>query len=352
MNNQEHSYIITVKVILVILLVVVALGLVTGVISARLETQSFLRRNPQGTSVIQTIQTQSQVASSFSGVIDERKGGVVGVLDESKSVIRIGTILTADGVFITPSTSDQKETLSVIMADGKIDSAILVREYPEKGVSFYRVRSSFSAPQFLASEVISPGDEGIFIGLTDNNPRLAIFPGMIQRISTEENMDGVVFRERQAKLVFRPGNEFFGAPFFDKQNNLLGIVVNAEQSLLLPISEINFLLQDYLKHGAESVVTLFNGLSGSWVMRENSDGKMGASFKINSIEKNSLFAKAGLTNNDIIYSINDINFPDIQLWGAFLESARSSKTVTLGIARKNEILKIPVTIIIQNATQQ
>lgn len=351
MNNQRPPYTITVKILLITLVVFVVLGLLAGIISAKFETQTFLKKNPQGSRVVQTIQTQSQVESSYVGVIDAEKGNVVGILNEKNTVIQIGTVLTADGVFLTPYVPNPKNSLSVVLADGKIVSALLVRVYPEKGVTFYRAGGSFSAPQFPASEAVVPGTEGIIIGLINNSSRVNVFSGMVQRFSAEETLDEVVFRERQALLAFAPGNEFFGAPIFDRQRNLMGVVVNAEKGLVLPISEINLLLQDYLRHGVEVAVSLFDGLVGSWAYQQTPEGKMSAAFEIESVVKNSVFAKAGLESGDAVYSINDKNFPTAQLWGTFLESARSAKPVTIGITRGTEALKIPVTITIQNATQ-
>lgn len=352
MSEQNPTHKITVKFFLSLFVAMVAVSLIIGYVAAKYETQSFLRKNPQGSRVIQTIQTQTQAVASYVDVVNNEKGNVVGILNEKNNVTRNGVVLTADGIFVAPYNSNLKNSFSVITADGKLVNALLARAYPEKGVAFYRASGNFSAPQFPVSDQVMAGTEGIMIGISNNNTRIMVTPNIIQRASYEEALDDVVLREKQAKLVSEAAGEYLGAPLFDRQNNLLGIVVNTDKALLLPASEINTLLQDYLKHGAGMIVTLSDGLSGTWVNRPETDGKISSAFSVTSVARNSLFDKAGLNNNDLILGVNDKTFPTVQLWGAFLESARSIKVVTLDVMRGNQSLKIPVTITIQNATEQ
>jgi len=350
--NEKEYYTASVKAILLTLAVILGIAAIVGTVAARLETQAFLKKNPQAARVVQTIQTQSSDATSFVSVIEAEKGNVVGVLDSKNSVAQLGVALTADGLFITPVDAEQKNSVSVLLADGKIVNAARLRVYPEKGMALYRASSAFSAPQFPSFETIATGTEGILVRLINNNARTAVFPGIVEFSSSEESLDSFTFRERQTKLAIAPGDEYLGAPFFDAQRNLLGVVVNGGKGIVLPVGEINLLLQDYLRHGAEEAVSILSGLDGAWVTQQNPNGKMGTAFSVEALNKNSVFAQAGLEKQDIIYAVNDKYFPTAQLWGTFLESARASKPVTLGVMRGKETLKIPVTVIIQNATQQ
>lgn len=343
MNEQKQPYTITVKALLITLVIITVLGLIIGTVAARLETQAFLKKNPQGDRVVQTIQTQTQGASSFFDVIDSEKGNVVRVLDENNNFVQFGTVLTVDGIFITPMIANQKRSISVMLVDGKIISALLVRVYPEKGISFYRAGGSFSAPQFPASETILAGTQGVVVGSTGSSGPTVI-PGMVEYFSAEESLDNLIFRERQIVLATRPSNNYLGAPFFDAQRNLLGVVVNTGKGIVLPASEINFLLQDYLKHGAEETVVILSDLNGAWTIHQGLDGKTSPAFKLDTVGKSSDFAKAGLENGDIINSVNDKTFPTVQLWGTLLEGARSGKPVTLGVIRGKDSLKIPILI--------
>lgn len=349
---EIKKYTLTVKVILFVLIFIVIMGLLAGMISARLEINNFLKKYPQGSRVIQTVQTQTADGSSFISTIESEKGKVVGFLDQNKNIVKLGTALTADGLIVTPADGYDARSVSLLMADGRTVNGQRVRAYPEKGVIFYRVGNYFSAPQFSALEQIVAGTEGILIALVKNNARIAVLPETVEYFSTEETLDNAVFRERQLKLAVLPNSNYYGAPFFDAKHNLLGILVNREKGLVLPASEISFLLQDYLKHGDGETVTLFDGLVGTWINKESENGKFGASFAVEMVERNSVFAKAGLQSNDFIYAVNDKNFPTAQLWGTFLESMRAVKPVTLGVLRNNSALKIPISVIIKNAEQQ
>lgn len=351
MENKE-PYSITVKAILIFVFIALLLGVGAGWMAARLETQAFLKNNPLGSKVIQTIQTQTADPDSYQGVVAAEKDNVVGLLDAKSQIVQTGTVLTADGLFVTPSSEITQRSVQVMLADGKIQSATRVRSFPEKGLIFYRVGGVFSAPQFKTLEALSAGAEGVAIRLTSDNANVAAGSGMVEYFAQGEALDGYSFRERQAKLVASPGGRSTGAPFFDRQRNLLGVIADGEKGIVLPAEQIDFLLQDYLKHGAEESVSVLGGLEGSWVTQTVTDGNTVTGFSVEAVAKGSNFAKAGLIKQDLIVSLNDKTFPGTQLWQTCLENARAGKPITLGIIRNKETLKLPITIIIQNDAQQ
>lgn len=347
--KEKESYIISVKVIFSILLVLAVFTVFVAFFSAQYVVKRYLAKNPQNGRIIQTVQTNNSY-QSFSDVVDSEKGNIVGILNDDGEIVQQGVVLTSDGLFITPLKNDIDRTVDVVLSDGNVVNSILVRTYPEKKIGFYKINRNFSTPHFSASENISVGVEGVLLGLKKKQPNMVAFPGLIKSIDTSLTKGDPIFGERLANFSTQPTKNFMGSALYNIKSKLMGIFIDYESANILPIGEIDLMLQDLLKHPDGQSVKVMNGLVGDWI--ENvSEQKKNAAFEVSAVDPKSVFYEAGLRKNDVIVSVNNRLFPSAELWATFLESARSVKSVSLGIQRGEEALKIQTNVIIQDGKE-
>jgi len=344
--NQKEPYVISVKSILVIIVVLVAIAMIAAIFSAQYSVKKYIVKNSQNSNIVQTVQTNDKY-QTFSNVVTSEKGNVVGILNSTKEVVQQGVVLTSDGLFITPLNNVISQSPEVILSDGNVVTSVLIRTYPEKKMSFYKINRGFATTHFSTSEKVSVGTEGILLGVKGKRTNLVAFPEIISGLNIAAIKGEPIISERTATLSSRPDNNFIGAALYNIQSELMGVFIGHDENNILPIGEIDLLLQDLLKHPNGQNVEIMNGLVGDWI-EYVSGQKKNIGFEISTVGSGSVFDVAGLRISDIIVSVNNRFFPSVELWATFLESARSEKVVTLGVLREGETIKIPTTVIIQN----
>lgn len=341
-ENSKHT--ISVGALVIILCAIVVVSLISGALAASFIAKRTLSKFSPGSKVIETIQTLSRVNASFAQAVESAKRNTVGVLDDEKNIRSSAVVLTADGVVMAPNSNGSIKSINIAFEDGSIINARFVRLYPEKELALYKINGSFTTLPFTSDSDFLTGEEGIVARVISGVSRIGIQRDYIQYLLPEGSESKNVFIGKQAKIVGELSEQYLGAPFYNANGELLGVVIDSAKGIIISSNEIDFLLQDYLKNPSEEKVSIMNGLGGSWVTALDENGKTEVVFSVSSVTPRSAMSQAGVQNNDLIYSINDKVFPEAQMWTTFLESARSVKPVTLGIRRADKTLKVLVTI--------
>jgi len=333
---------------MIVFCVIVIISLVSGVLGANFVVKRALREFSPGSKVIETVQTLSRVNSSFAKAIESARRNTVGILDDEKNIQSSAVVLTADGVILAPNNTGSTKSINVMFEDNTIINARFVRIYPEKGLAFYRINGSFTTLPFSSDGDVLAGEEGITAHIIGGVSKMGIQRNSIEYLLPEGTFDKNVFIGKRAKVEKELSEQYMGSPFYGADGELLGAVIDPEKGIIISANEIDFLLQDYLKHSSEESVSAMNGLEGSWATSLDENGKMEVAFVVRSVISRSVIGQADIQSNDLIYSINDKVFPGAGMWATFLESARSSKSVTLGIKRGDKTLKVLVAPSITN----
>jgi len=341
--SEDSKYTISVGSLLVVLCAIVIVSLVSGALGANFFVKRALREFSPGSKVIETVQTLSRVNASFAKAMESARRNTVGVLDDEKNTKSSAVILTADGIIIVPNSDGSTKSVNVMSEDGTITNARFVRWYPERELAFYRLDGSFTTLPFSPNGDALTGEEGIAARVIGGLSKIGIQRDSIEYLLPEGTQNKNVFVGKRAKIGKELSTQYLGAPFYNADGELLGIITDPGNGIMISANEIDFLLQDYLKHSSEEKVFVMNGLEGSWTNLLDENGKKEVVFAVRSVTPNSILGKAGIQNNDLIYSINDKVFPGAQMWATFLESARSAKPVALGVKRADKTLKILVT---------
>jgi S1-C subfamily serine protease len=345
-ENSQHT--ISVGALMVVLCGLVIVSLISGVLAANFIVKRELNKFSPGSKVIETVQTMSRVNSSFAKAVESAGRNTLGVLDDAKNIKSSAVVLTADGVVVAPNSDGSTKSINVALEDGTVVNARFVRLYPEIELAFYRINGSFTTLPFASDGDILTGEEGIAARIIGNASKIGVQRDFIEYLLPEGTTIKNVFVGKQAKLEKEFSGQYLGAPFYGADGELLGIIIDPTKGTMISASEIDFLLQDYLKHSSEEKVSVMNGIEGVWTTSVNESGKTDVVFSISSVVPRSVMSQAGVQNNDLIYSINDKVFPEAQMWETFLESARTNKPAILEIRRGIETLKILVTTSITN----
>lgn len=280
-------------------------------------------------------------ASSRRDVVQSMSGGVLGIYDSENQFIQNAVVLTGDGIAVTPSLNFKDRPVKVIGADGSKKSVNVLRDYPEKGITVFKAQGSFPAPKFSADTY--PGIQGMLIRIsTLSTPFFASKGAEIERFgmpssASQEKYPGL---EKMGYLSSNPGANFAGSPLFGDSKELVGLVLfSGDNSLLLPSSDLNIILQDVLKHQSEEEsVSVYKGFSGQWTSTPET-----TAFKMDEVSSASAAGIAGLKVGDLITGIDGNAFSgSSSLWSAFLGSARDNKPITLDIKRGQEDMKISI----------
>lgn len=341
---ERQLYILSVRAILLLLAAVFLLSAASGALASWVVFRRAFHEQAGGVRVVERVERVTGATDRpVAEAVEHARGGVVGVLDGRGGVLQAGMILTADGIGITPTHARLPRPPQVLLPDGSRRPAAILREYPEKGLLFFRVSGSFPAPELAGASAFFPGVPGILV-----RPVAESRAGAARQVSVEyvtpvvsgEFVDapGV---ERMGVLSDDPGARYHGAPLFSYEKKLLGITVrlDAGGSLILS-SDVDLLLQDVLRHPEGDVISVLGGMRGRWVVgeeaaRESLPGEIG--FRVERPPEEFLMPEGPLRRGDIITGLDGKPLPGAgSLWGTLLEGARSGKPVTLDVHQETE----------------
>jgi S1-C subfamily serine protease len=349
--TDRAVYVLPLRIVLLVLAVVFVVGGVGGATAAWIFVRRALPEGTGGARIVERVERVSGTTSSFADVAEKVRAGVVGLLDEHGTLLQNGVVLTADGLLLSPSRAGAARPPRVLLADGSTVPAAFLREYPEKGVALYRVSGSFPAPRLALDVPLQPGTAGVAVRAVPSTGSTAALP-----VTVEALVSLAAAKSREQPSVERVGivrptldRAYHGAPAFGADERLLGLVlVDADGSVVLPVSDIDVVLQDILRHPTGETVSVLGGMRGVWLSREEltkrSIKNAERAFLIEAVPTGSPTGEAGLKAQDVITGVDGKGFPAAgHLWGVLLEAARSSKPVTLDVRRGEETIKVGFT---------
>jgi len=343
---EKSTYILPLRIVIISLVIIFLLGAFGGVLASWLVTNRIVQSTANSKVIERVEKITNNNFSNRRDVIQSMSSGVLGIYDGKNQFIQNAVALTADGIAITPSLNFKERSIKVIASDGSLKSPNVLRNYPEKGITVFKVPGSYPAPRFTSD--VFPGMQGTLIRLsTISVPFFASEGTEIERLGTlvaasQERYPAI---EKVGYLSLNPGSVYSGAPVFSDSKDLIGIVLSSsDRGIVLLSSDLNVLLQDVLKHPSGEVVSIYEGMSGEWLSGpeiKELGVKGGGAFRVNDILATSIAAKAGLKKGDLIVGVDGKNFSNsFSLWSLLLESARENKPVTMEVKRGQEDMKI------------
>lgn len=348
---ERSLYILSLRAILLALGGVLLLGGVGGAITSWWVVGALLRDVPKRPDVAERIErVESAGGVKFSEVLERFRGNVIGVLGSGGEIVQTGVVLTADGIAVTPSGRDSLSSPRVVLADGTETPAALLREYPEKGLTYYRLSGKFSAPQFANDVPLTPGTEGVLLRQSRSTSLGAARRASVEYVAPPPRavQEVLLGSEKVGVLEKAPDASYHGAPFVSGDGRLLGLVnVSREGGYVLPAADVNLLLEDVLRHPTGGAVSVLGGIRGVWVSGEEAKRVAPSSplaFVVENVAARSPSGSAGLKTQDVIVGADDKVFPAAgSLWAILLEGTRAQKPVTLNVRRKGETISVVFT---------
>lgn len=317
------------------------LGAAGGALGSWLTVRRMLRVAPGGERIIERVERVSVEGEEALGTaVADVVPGVAGLLDERGKIFQQAVAVTADGVLAT-SGDAPNGSVSVRRADGDVVPASIVRAYPEAGVVFLKTSGSFPVPTLDRDGVTTPGAAGaIAVSASEN----AGFGVHMARVGVVRHAADVLHARRQAldrmpvlDRGFPPS--FQGAPFVTSTGRVAGLILlERDGAYVLPSAAIDRLLQDYLQHTDEAIVSVLTGLRGRWTF--GSDSSSSGEWVISEAGAGSRFASV-LRSGDTILKANGSSLDgSLPLMGVLLEATRSGNDVTLDVRRGGETLSV------------
>lgn len=343
--SQKKVYFVSIRVFLFILGAIILAGGMGGAFSSYFVVRSLISTFPEKERFVERVETAVSREGLFEQAIEQGKQSTVGILDEEKNIIQQGAVLTADGIIITTSNAVLRRSSGVMLHDGTVRKVSFLREYPERNLTFLRASGSFSAPQFFGENSLKPGIEGLIMRIISSPEKFSVRKVFLESFASVD-----IASDKESALekhgvadINKAGFQFKGSPLINGQKQLLGMVIDAERGLILPVSEINLLLQDYLRNLNGEIMEVHDGLKGHWVAASQGNGS-GINFIIDSVDPQSVFFRDGIRKGDIIISMDGKPFPSAVLWTTFLEAKRAKKPVAISIVRGGREIKLDLEI--------
>jgi len=263
-----------------------------------------------------------------------------------------GFLITPDGYLVTNShVASGANALEVTLSDGRTVGAHVGGDDPDSDLAVLKVGAgNLSWSRFGDSNALQVGQIAIAIG-SPYGFQHTVTAGIVSalgrsmRAQTGRLLDNVL----QTDAALNPGNS--GGPLVDSQGHVIGV----NTAVILPAQGICFaiaastaervaaaLIRDgrvrraYLGVGGQTL-----SLPRRVVRHFDLPGDSGV--RIETVERGSPAADAGVALGDVIISLDETPISDIDTLQRLLAADAIARTLTLVVVRRDRMLTLPVT---------
>jgi serine protease Do len=296
---------------------------------------------------------QDELTAIVSGV----EPSVVGILGKvsrlSKSyyeaseniVMGSGIVYRSNGYIITNChVVEECDTLLVILSDKKVYEARVIGKDEGSDLALIKVEKGMLKPVgFADSSDVQVGASVITIGTPlDFSLHNSVGLGIVSGIN-RGNLGFTEYQFIQTDAVANPGNS--GGPLVDIDGKVLGIVEGGFMSysgisFCIPSETIEYVVPQLMRYGRvmrpEAGAELTQGITADYGLPS------GQGLFFTHIDKEGPCAKAGITEEDVLISINGARVNTFSEYTEVLKNYMPGDTVTLVVSRdgKNRDVKL------------
>lgn len=352
-SAKGSVYMLSVRAVLLALIGVLVVGGIGGAGAAWFVIRDTMRGISVTPQVIERIEETNKNGANgdIQSVAADVRKGIVNIVDRNGNISQTALVLTSDGIAVTPMRATVPRPPNVRLHDGSIVVSAIIREYPEVGLLFIRVPGSFPAPVLGNANDVAPGKRSIIITQSDIPEVDAVRETSIETIVIPGKKYN--FPVGMSHAAFLPNGipaSYSGAPLYGFDRKVLGLLypytssgAHQETSFgVMPVTLIEFALQDILRNPEKEPIPVFSGIEGEWIVHSS---RHSAAFSVNAITQGSSFAQAGIRPGDLVVAEQGKSFKESGvLWSVLLKGARSGESIDIDIERGDETLERSVQI--------
>jgi len=310
---------------------------------------------------------QRDIAPNDEAILDAYSRAVIGVVEHAgPAVVSLeikakrgqggagsGFVVTPDGYVMTNShVVASAGEIRVRTSTGETITGQVVGDDPATDLALVRVDASLLPPTYLPVDgSLSPkvGQLAVAIG----NPlgfESTVSTGVVSALGrtlrgrTNRLIDGVI----QHTAPLNPGNS--GGPLLDAHGRVLGVntaIIARSQGLgfAIAVETAAWVLSQLLAHGRVRRAWLGIGAARRPLDRRlaYAHGLGRSAVEVQSVERASPAARAGLAEGDLIVSLDGLAITDIDVLHRALRDRPADKTYKLGVIRRGARLDLDIT---------
>lgn len=338
MPEARYTYVVSLRAILIAIVVVMLLGAFGGGVVAWTLVQRAIASLPapsqQNSGSGETISRDP--GAVFARIVQEKRPGVLSLLDGRGNAVQGGVALTADGVGISVLPDDRVFPRQALTADGRRLPIAFVREYPEHDLFVFRVSGEFPAPQFTSRGDLRAGLDGLALAVRSDAHDVTALPVALSALvpPSTDLLRRAPGHGPVARLATELPASMRGASVWGSDGRLLGLVTgDREGTALVLASDLDAVLQDLLRHPGSANVSVLSNLRLTWLSRTETRERGFPGSTAFRVDVLPTWAKGTeLAEGDIVTTIDDAPVAtDVNPGLLLLKAARERAALSFGL---------------------
>lgn len=276
-----------------------------------------------------------------------------------------GFVLTADGYVVTnyhvieEAAKNRSVPITVSFQNGDSYEAKLVGGEADNDVAVLKIDAKELVPVVLGdSDKLIVGEDVFAIGNPLGELTYSLTDGIVSAldrvITTGSGNDANSMNMLQTNCAINSGNS--GGPLFNSYGQVIGITTakmsGASTSsatieglgFAIPINDVKHIIEDLIRHGYVTGKPYLGVMVSSVTEADSKRYGVPVGAYVESVEKGSCAAKAGLKVGDIIVSMNDTVITTHSALVAEKSTYRAGDTIILKVSREGKELELSVVL--------
>ena len=291
--------------------------------------------------------TLAEFSQQLANTVEKAGQSVVSVLEGGRAGVS-GTVWREGIGVAVDHTIQGLEEVTVILPSGKETKASVTGRDPGTDIAILKLPTDTPAAALADDSSARPGEIVLSVGRRGTEGLAATY-GLISAIGGPWRTSSGGRVDRWFRLDLNPFPGFSGGPIINAGCEVLGIATSGpgRSAAVVPAATVNRIVDQLLKHGR--TVRGYIGIGVQPVaFPEDAWQKLGISggrgLLIIAVAPDSAATESGLMLGDVIVAIDGKTLQSGASLQSILDGENVGKSVSLGVVRGGQLLKVAVTV--------